>query len=676
MLVMSPILGAGGRARKKKTRPLSAPISWLSGVSAIRPAGRTTAHLRAFDMEKPPEKTVSTTIWAKGEKVLGNHGNHGNGNATLATNRASAEANKRMARRLVADVRQDAEEDHAGIKGNWASKARVLQNALDPVKLIKGKAGTNQQRKQLILQAATTGVGLLAGVGIAAATGGASIPVMIAIGAGLFVIKQTTGLTLTQLFGQSRTKNWKAHYAEVDVGTRGAHSRALTEDATYAIRRVVDHYLKVWDAARELNVLLNRLQQGTMVIRSREDAVLAAQFLFRLHYKLFKVRNYLLPCFDTVIFMLNHYCTAGAKWNAFYNNFESNLSETLARVDHSDCAHCKCCYGPRSDGSGPVKARPVKSSPAAGEDVTVGKARFCAEVSQIVDALQKMDLALDKANSSPLDTKSLWQIADQYASHYAKRRANARAGATAPTTKDVYNAAFACLQQAEEDVVIKRGLGDAMFASLANWYSRTTAGEKAAVVTKGALGLALGMASPVVGDVLTTTLPAAVMHGVEIAGHTFFHVGLGDAINKASKGPQSLLQTLTGVAIDKGLPKLDSASDALELDRDPDHCKKLGQKVESTFKKIASHGTEAHDLLKELAGRETYLPDRCEEIYEIVKAVETVPHHLDKMLRYSLEVVDFLLQMYQDCQLLAAFEKKAIILLQQEIVNWAASGGD
>jgi hypothetical protein len=566
---------------------------------------------------------------------------------------------------LLTDARADVERDHRGFGKGLASTVQATKNGLDLQGKVVEKAGTKQAQRQIAINVGVTllAVGVTAGV---AASHGAALPALIALGAGTFLAKKGAVAGLTEAFNQKRTRDWLNRWDTVDHKTRGARSRALTDDATYSIRKLVVRYRKAIAEHAALQEVIRAIEQGQLDWRKPAAMGEFATRWYRFNWEMHKLRNLLLPSMDAMLFMLNHYITVSDRWNTFYANFTRSVRDWLADPNnHTDCAGDHLCYGP---------AQPQRSKVGLGGDPLFPADRAPGEMSYkkrfeaLRDALAQCDLDIEQTIK-----RGVYQPLEQTAKKIANQAKRHR-GVTHPRTPEkiteearkLLDVAFAQAQQKKQEAPV--------LGMLRSWNEKSTRGEKFGAVAQMGIGLAFAGASPEVSALLSTSLTDVASHGVHAFGTTLFQMDEGEVINQLLKGPKMLTRELLNTAADK-VPKKLEEIDENKFDYKTgkltdEQWNKLAATFEEYFRKIGDHGTKGNDILKGLQGLENKTHGSCAGVYATTKRIMAFAHHMDKMAHNCCKVLAFQQHMIDECIRLSYLEKGYAKYLVEQLC-WA-----
>jgi hypothetical protein len=563
---------------------------------------------------------------------------------------------------LLVDARAEVEHDHQGFGKNLESTVQATKNSLDLKGKILEKVGTKQAQKEIAIGVGVTllGIGVTAAV---AASHGAALPALIAIGAGTFLAKKATGAALSEVFNKPRTRDWLNKWDTVDHKTRGARSRALTDDATYSLRKLVVRYRKALADNAALEEVIRNLQLGHN-IETREAWEEFARRFYKFNWEMWKLRNLLLPTMDAMLFMLYHYISVADRWHAFFTEFTKSVTAWLNNADnHKDCAKDGVCYAP--------SLQPKRSQQGLGAarhftaDMNAGEMAYKARFVEIIKALSQSDHDIEQAMK-----QGLAQPIDEMA-RVAKLQSRSKKSQKeiADLVRAVLDKGFAQAQAKKQGIPVLN-----MFRS---WYEKSTKSEVFADVAKLGLGVTFAGVSPEISAVVTTTLSSTVVSpGVDAFGTTLFHLNLGQVVNDLIKGPKMLTQQLLNTVAEKVPKKFD------KIDEDKvsyksgnltdDQWNLMGAKFESYFKRIGGHGTAGNEVLKDLQGLENKTPGSCAKLYAITKRIMEFTHHMDKMAHNCCKVLAFQEHMIYECIRLTYLERGYARTLVDQLCHWAA----
>ena len=323
-----------------------------------------------------------------------------------------------------------------------------------------------------------------------------------------------------------------------------------------------------------------------------------------------RTRNYLLPCIDLSLLILNQYLTIAQKWSSVYQNYERLVT---AHCHHGYHGKCKdVCYEPSLRGG----RSPKKRLKGASTVVASSGARIRVESLEVADMiryLMKMGVGFEKA------------LKDPHLPTYPRE---------GPISGTGVNRRFQRLYDDAQSKCDNTGVFTRVGHSIRNTYTRTTPAEKAFAVLKQVLDLAAaggGVATSLtVGQVAR---PLMNIFGNEIT--------VGQAAKGGITGGITLVEKLGTIGCNAGSFSIGTA-DAIKSDfiqdrkYTADELKASGAKVESLFKKATNHFTKANGAMKKLeqahGGKVSIVS--CDSAMGMAQQMYEFMHHFDKMGGY------------------------------------------
>ncbi|RKF46718.1 hypothetical protein [Paraburkholderia fungorum] len=501
---------------------------------------------------------------------------------------------KRAARMMMHDAFETVSREHTGLTKHFLS---------NKAKTFVAKWSTESKVSM------GTGVAVAVGVTIAGiATGGIAIPVLIALAAGTYALRNA--IELIGADHRRANRNWLRRFPSAKQASEMG-GVFLTVEAGDALRRAVDHFRMMKTILQEVDETEGR------DFANCEQAINYVKAVSRFIHHSDKVRNYALPVLDLLIFYLDAYAELTKEWAML----EQNISSALQLWFEQHTYRCCCagggedvCYAPPVTGplAMPAKrhAEAISALPASFEPAPAAPGSPGAV--KISELLEGMKAARDKivAGMHASDSAS-WNYS-------AEQPVMTRVRAGAPAADHMHRRRLEALIDAVWRQVDRPGYFARATRRAGHWYTRTTGSEKIGAV----IGEALAVGSiflPFIGEAneLTRLGQSAVSGSMTAA------VLVGDKVGL------NLLKGADGIAIKSSL--LDHR---LVEKHATDEIREAGAGVEKLMSKLMLHFRKAAEAVKSLDEASRFVSS-CNDAMALSTKVAEIVSQMEKVSRYA-----------------------------------------
>ena len=548
----------------------------------------------------------------------------------------SASAAYRSARMMMHDAFESVSKEHTGLTKHFLSnKAKTFLATWSA----EGKVSVG------------TGVAVAVSVTIAGAvTGGIAIPVLIAIAASTYALKNAIELIGADY--KRANRNWLNRFNDAKPKQAAEMGTFLTVEANDSLRRAVDHFHMMKTIGQELE------NWAKPSFQSCEDAINYAKAVSRFIHHSDKVRNYTLPVLDLLIFYLGEYAKISEKWTEVEAKVSASLQAWFEQhgaarcCPHGDTRHV--CYATSyTDPTAmpfkrhaeaasvlPASFEPVPPAPGSPGAVTIG------------EVLERMKAAREKIVAGMHESDSAsWN----YSAARPELMTRVRAG-FAPVDEHMKKRRLDALIDAVWRQVDRPGYFARAARRAEHWYTRTTRSEKAGALISELLALGT-IFVPFVGEAneLTRLGQSAV------SGSLTSSVLVGDKVGI------NLLKGADGVAVKSSLlnhTKVDEHVTREIQTSDGAGVAKFMPKLMLHFKKAA----EALDALDKSAPT----IDSCDAAMALSTKVAEIVSQMEKVSRYAGPCVGIVDVLCSYCYAWSSKEWDFWMEMEGHVARWVA----
>ena len=541
----------------------------------------------------------------------------------------SPEVANRAARMMMRDAHESVSREHTGLTRHFLSnKARTFL----------AKWSTENKISM------GTGLAVAVGVTIASvATGGIAIPVLIAIGASTYALKnaiQSIGADVKRA-----NRNWLKRFPSAQQAS-DMGGVFLTVEASDALRRAVDHFRMMETIRQEVNATVGRFGNC-------EAAINHVKAVSRFVHHSDKVRNYTLPVLDLLIFYLDQYEQLTTKWAVEEPKFSASLQTWFEKHGEACCCpdggHTDVCYAPPVLGpfAMPAKrhAEAIAALPASFEPVPPAPGSPGAvEIGRLVAG---MKAARDKIVAGMHESDSAtWNYS-------AERPVTTRARAGAPANEHMLRRRLEALIDAVWRQVDRPGYFARATRRAEHWYTRTTGSEKAGALLSEFVAVG-SIFLPFVGEANALTQ----LGQSAISGSTNAAVLVGDKVGL------NLLKGADGIAIKSSLLdyKLVESHAATEI-------REAGAGVEKLMSKLMLHFRKAGEALDALRNSQPVI-ESCNDAMAFSTKIAEIVAQMDKVSRYAGPCVGIVDVLCKQCDDWTVMERELWRGMENRVAEW------
>jgi hypothetical protein len=507
------------------------------------------------------------------------------------------DAAKRSARMMMQDAAESVLREHTGLTKHYLS---------NKAKTFLAKWSTESK------VSIGTGVAVAVSVTIAGAvTGGIAIPVLIALAASTYALKNAIEL----IGGDYRraNRNWLQRFPSAKPKEEAEMGVFLTVEASDSLRRAVDHFRMMKTIGQEMK------DAAKPDFVSCEDAINYAKAVSRFIHHGDKVRNYTLPVLDLLIFYLDQYAKISERWT----EVDSRITESLQRWFEQH-GNARCCAGGDKDvcyatSFADPLALPFKRHAEATEPLTecagaMGPAPELPGAVKVSEVLERMRAAREKIVASMHATANAsWNYSAERPVVMTRVRAG---GAVADV---MHRRRLETLLDAVWRQVDRPGYFVRAARRAEHWYTRTTRSEKIGAVISELLALGT-IFVPFVGEAneLTKLGQSAVSSSITSGVLVGDKVGIN--LLKGVDGPAVRSRLLDHVRV--------SASVTRQIGTEE------GAGVEKLMSKLMLHFRKAAEALDALEKSPPVI-ESCNDAMALSTKVAEIVSQMEKVSRYA-----------------------------------------